>query len=190
MAVGVLFARSLHYQFYCWYWHSLPWLLWRCEAVPAALKGVALILFEYAWSYGVDKDEGTPTVASALALQLAHLILLAAVALAPPTTAFECVATDYEAAATTAALVTVNGESASSVAALAARRGGVSPVDARGAVLVAADAERGALTVQLWEGDLVHVYEPSAPSKKDRGAAPTELDAHALLEWVRRMAAE
>lgn len=24
---GILFARSLHYQFYCWYYHSIPYLL-------------------------------------------------------------------------------------------------------------------------------------------------------------------
>mmetsp|Transcript_4985 Transcript_4985/g.7617 ORF Transcript_4985/g.7617 Transcript_4985/m.7617 type:complete len:458 (-) Transcript_4985:22-1395(-) len=26
--VGIIFARTLHYQFYCWYFYSLPLLLW------------------------------------------------------------------------------------------------------------------------------------------------------------------
>jgi alpha-1,3-mannosyltransferase len=26
--IGICFARTLHYQFYAWYFHSLPFLLW------------------------------------------------------------------------------------------------------------------------------------------------------------------
>jgi alpha-1,3-mannosyltransferase len=26
--VGICFARTLHYQFYCWYFHAIPYLLW------------------------------------------------------------------------------------------------------------------------------------------------------------------
>ena len=29
--VGIVFARSLHFQFYAWYYHTLPYLLWRCD---------------------------------------------------------------------------------------------------------------------------------------------------------------
>jgi ALG3 protein len=32
--VGVAFARTLHFQFYAWYFHSLPFLLWRGAIVP------------------------------------------------------------------------------------------------------------------------------------------------------------
>ena len=60
-AIGVIFSRSLHFQFYCWYWHSLPLLLWRCDALPAALKWACLALFEWSWSYGLDRVEGTST---------------------------------------------------------------------------------------------------------------------------------
>ena len=85
--IGIAFARTVHYQFYAWYWHSLPWLLWRCERMPLAAKVLTMALLEYAWSYGVDKAEGCPTPHSAVALQLAHALLLGAVWLAPPTAA-------------------------------------------------------------------------------------------------------
>ena len=83
-AVGVIFARSLHFQFYCWYIHSVPLLLWRCEQLPLALKLTCFALLEYAWSYGLDKQEGTSTPLSSGCLQLAHAILLYAIVCAPP----------------------------------------------------------------------------------------------------------
>ncbi|KAI7870530.1 glycosyltransferase [Spinellus fusiger] len=29
--IGMIFARSLHYQFYSWYYHAIPYLLWQSE---------------------------------------------------------------------------------------------------------------------------------------------------------------
>lgn len=37
--IGMVFSRSLHYQFYVWYFHTLPWLLWQTSA-PMALRYV------------------------------------------------------------------------------------------------------------------------------------------------------
>lgn len=47
--VGILCARSLHYQFYCWYFHSIPFLLWRTE-LPVMARGIILIAIEWCWN--------------------------------------------------------------------------------------------------------------------------------------------
>jgi alpha-1,3-mannosyltransferase len=35
--LGIFFARSLHFQFYVWYYHTLPYLLWR-TSLPIWLR--------------------------------------------------------------------------------------------------------------------------------------------------------
>jgi hypothetical protein len=40
--IGILFARSLHYQFYAWYAQQLPFLVWRTP-YPLVLKYVQMI---------------------------------------------------------------------------------------------------------------------------------------------------
>nr|GAT47206.1 glycosyltransferase family 58 protein [Mycena chlorophos] len=47
--VGIIFARSLHYQFYSWYAQQLPFLLWRTK-YPNPLKVLILCAIEYAWN--------------------------------------------------------------------------------------------------------------------------------------------
>lgn len=39
--IGVMFARSLHYQFLVWYFHTLPYLMWRTK-LPTYLKCVCV----------------------------------------------------------------------------------------------------------------------------------------------------
>jgi len=47
--VGVACARSLHYQFYVWYYHSLPLLLWLTP-LPNGIRLLVLVLIEYSWN--------------------------------------------------------------------------------------------------------------------------------------------
>ncbi|KAI0724112.1 mannosyltransferase [Fomitopsis betulina] len=47
--IGILFARSLHYQFYSWYAMQRPFLVWRTR-YPIVLKLALLFAIEYAWN--------------------------------------------------------------------------------------------------------------------------------------------
>ncbi|KZV63205.1 glycosyltransferase family 58 protein [Peniophora sp. CONT] len=47
--IGILFSRSLHYQFYSWYAHQLPLLAWRTR-YPTPFKLVLLAAVEYCWN--------------------------------------------------------------------------------------------------------------------------------------------
>ncbi|TBU65668.1 glycosyltransferase family 58 protein [Dichomitus squalens] len=47
--IGILFARSLHYQFYSWYAVQLPFLAWRTK-YPVVVRLALLLGIEYAWN--------------------------------------------------------------------------------------------------------------------------------------------
>lgn len=47
--IGIICARSLHYQFYVWYFHSLPYMVWFTE-FDAKVKFLLLGLIELAWN--------------------------------------------------------------------------------------------------------------------------------------------
>uniref|UniRef100_V9KC35 Dol-P-Man:Man(5)GlcNAc(2)-PP-Dol alpha-1,3-mannosyltransferase n=1 Tax=Callorhinchus milii TaxID=7868 RepID=V9KC35_CALMI len=70
--IGVCFSRSLHYQFYVWYFHTLPYLLWSTHVKNVAhlFKVLILGLIELAW------NTYPSTVYSSLALHTCHLIIL------------------------------------------------------------------------------------------------------------------
>jgi alpha-1,3-mannosyltransferase len=73
--IGVVFSRTLHYQFYCWYFYSLPLLHWMATKSPTTmfnftLSVVAILGIEYAF------NTYPATGASSMILQLSHVFLL------------------------------------------------------------------------------------------------------------------
>ncbi|XP_018441502.2 dol-P-Man:Man(5)GlcNAc(2)-PP-Dol alpha-1,3-mannosyltransferase [Raphanus sativus] len=74
--VGVVCARSLHYQFYSWYFYSLPYLLWR-TSFPTWLRLILFLGIELCWNV-----YPSTAVSSALLLCL-HLTLLFGLWFAP-----------------------------------------------------------------------------------------------------------
>lgn len=47
--IGIVCARSLHYQFYSWYFHSLPYLLWSTN-ISIIVRFLILALIEFCWN--------------------------------------------------------------------------------------------------------------------------------------------
>jgi len=75
--IGVVFARSLHYQFYSWYFHTLPLLLWSNTRVPVAMKLAFLGAIEWCWNV-------YPSTARSSKIFVAiHVILLGVVFASP-----------------------------------------------------------------------------------------------------------
>lgn len=80
--IGIAFARTLHYQFYCWYFYSLPILLWvATKRFPSpdtttmtcfylTTNILALIGIEYAFNIFPATEK------SSMVLQLSHTFLL------------------------------------------------------------------------------------------------------------------
>ncbi|KAL5013721.1 hypothetical protein ScPMuIL_007991 [Solemya velum] len=67
--IGMCFSRSLHYQFYVWYFHGLHYLLW-CSTLPVVLRVLVLGLIEMAW------NTYPSTVLSSSLLHVSHGIIL------------------------------------------------------------------------------------------------------------------
>ena len=87
--IGIVFCRSMHFQFYCWYWHSVPFLLWQNERLPTLVKIALIMALEYTWSYHLEPVEGTATPESSAVLQVAHLCMLASLWFARPVDPWE-----------------------------------------------------------------------------------------------------
>ena len=69
--IGIAFARTLHYQFYSWYFHSLPLLLLSAK-VPFVIMLIVMASIEYSF----NTFPASPL--SSVILQCAHLLLLIA----------------------------------------------------------------------------------------------------------------
>lgn len=67
--IGVAFSRSLHYQFYVWYFHTLPFLLWKTN-LWVSVKVLVLGVVELCW------NTYPSTVASSMALHVCHAVIL------------------------------------------------------------------------------------------------------------------
>lgn len=67
--IGVMCARSLHYQFYTWYFHSLPYLLWS-NNYSVIVRFLLLALIEMCWNTYPSTD-----ITSAL-LHVCHVTVL------------------------------------------------------------------------------------------------------------------
>ncbi|XP_003737983.3 lethal(2)neighbour of Tid protein [Galendromus occidentalis] len=67
--IGIVFARSLHYQFYVWYYHSIPYILWSLPITTLA-KLLLWGLIEMSW------NTYPSTVYSSCTLHACHLSIL------------------------------------------------------------------------------------------------------------------
>ncbi|XP_052319969.1 dol-P-Man:Man(5)GlcNAc(2)-PP-Dol alpha-1,3-mannosyltransferase [Oncorhynchus keta] len=78
--IGMCFSRSLHYQFYVWYFHTLPFLLWSggVKKLAHLLRVLILGLVELSW------NTYPSTIYSSAALHLCHLIMLLSLWFARP----------------------------------------------------------------------------------------------------------
>lgn len=75
--IGIAFARTLHYQFYCWYFYSLPMLHLMATSKPSPprlLSGLMIVIAIFGVEYAFNVFPATEM--SAVVLQLSHLFLL------------------------------------------------------------------------------------------------------------------
>ncbi|CAI2371394.1 unnamed protein product [Moneuplotes crassus] len=67
--IGICFARSLHYQFYSWYFHTIPWLLVSCPAY-GNFSILIFLAIEVCWNMF------PPSVLWSSILSVAHALIL------------------------------------------------------------------------------------------------------------------
>ncbi|XP_050673389.1 lethal(2)neighbour of Tid protein [Leptidea sinapis] len=70
--IGIVCARSLHYQFYSWYFHTLPYLLWSTN-YSNVVRFLLLALIEFCW------NTYPSTTMSSILLHVCHVSILSGV---------------------------------------------------------------------------------------------------------------
>jgi alpha-1,3-mannosyltransferase len=76
--IGIACSRSLHYQFYVWYFHSLPYLLWSTRFTSIGRLCI-LGIIELCW------NTFPSTSLSSIMLHVCHIIILLGLARSRPT---------------------------------------------------------------------------------------------------------
>ncbi|KAH0637051.1 dol-P-Man:Man(5)GlcNAc(2)-PP-Dol alpha-1,3-mannosyltransferase [Solanum tuberosum] len=75
--IGIICARSLHYQFYSWYFYCLPYLLWKTP-FPTLLRLFLFAAVEFCWNVFPSNTY------SSLVLLCVHLIILGGLWISSP----------------------------------------------------------------------------------------------------------
>ncbi|VFQ59630.1 unnamed protein product [Cuscuta campestris] len=75
--IGIICARSLHYQFYSWYFYSIPYLLWKTP-FPTFVRLLLFSIVELCWNVYPSN------VYSSALLLSAHLVILGGLWAASP----------------------------------------------------------------------------------------------------------
>lgn len=74
LAIGLLCARSLHYQFFAYLAWATPFLLWRAEIHPVLIYAM-WALQEWAWNVYPSTDASSTVVVLSLAVQVFGVLL-------------------------------------------------------------------------------------------------------------------
>ncbi|XP_009604382.1 dol-P-Man:Man(5)GlcNAc(2)-PP-Dol alpha-1,3-mannosyltransferase [Nicotiana tomentosiformis] len=75
--IGIICARSLHFQFYSWYFYSLPYLLWKTP-FPTLLRLMLFAAVEFCWNIFPSNSY------SSILLLCVHLIILGGLWISSP----------------------------------------------------------------------------------------------------------
>lgn len=74
LAIGLLCARSLHYQFFAYLAWATPFLLWRAGLHPVLIYA-AWTLQEWAWNVYPSTNASSTVVVLSLALQVIGVLV-------------------------------------------------------------------------------------------------------------------